>query len=161
MRRFAKAGVIIALGAGIAVAIPGVRERGTLLLRKVQRPISPLWIATTPSWLKARLLTHPMFTTMKRSSSRSSAMSISCGRMRPIRSKRRTNESVLVDWCTMHPGCPTRSARLVRVLPVIWFSAGPPRPASKLPMAQFPRGASILATCWPRSLPRRKADPEL
>lgn len=43
MRRLAKAGLIIAVGAVIAIGIPGVRDRGALLVRKVSG-------ASTESW---------------------------------------------------------------------------------------------------------------
>ena len=53
MRRFAKAGVIIATGTALAVAIPGVRSRGTLLFRKVSGTSSEPW-----SDLAVRLVPH-------------------------------------------------------------------------------------------------------
>ncbi|MCI0622523.1 MAG: hypothetical protein L0387_12830 [Acidobacteria bacterium] len=43
MRHFAKAGIIIAVGAAIAVTIPGVRDRGTLLVRKVLGASAESW----------------------------------------------------------------------------------------------------------------------
>ncbi len=43
MNRFAKAGVIIAVGVAIAVAVPGIRERAALLVRKIAGSSTKPW----------------------------------------------------------------------------------------------------------------------